>query len=311
MMGAKTLKTQRRSPVSAGILMYRHAGPRLEVLLVHPGGPYWRRKDEAAWSIPKGEMDGEQDAATVARREFAEETGVVLPAGPLEPLGEVRQRAGKRVIAFAVEGDLDVYAIRSNTFDMEWPPRSGKMQAFPEIDRAEWFDLTAAQKKIIDGQQPLLDRLAELVGPSGRSAAMNDPFDLKRFVDAQAQVYPRVVAELGRGQKQSHWVWFIFPQLAGLGFSAIAQRFAIASRDEAIAYLRHEILGPRLLECTRLVNAVEGKTIWQILGSPDDLKYRSSMTLFAAVSPEPEFRAAIDKYYDGEADHKTIELLGR
>jgi predicted NUDIX family NTP pyrophosphohydrolase len=174
-MGAKTLKAQRRSPVSAGILMYRHAEPRLEVLLVHPGGPYWRRKDEGAWSIPKGEMDGEQDAATVARREFAEETGVVLPAGPLEPLGEIRQRAGKRVIAFAVEGDLDVYAIRSNTFEMEWPPRSGKMQAFPEIDRAEWFDLAAAQKKIIDGQQPLLDRLAELVGPSGRSPRHERP----------------------------------------------------------------------------------------------------------------------------------------
>jgi uncharacterized protein (DUF1810 family) len=117
---------------------------------------------------------------------------------------------------------------------------------------------------------------------------MNDPFDLRRFVDAQAQVYQRVVTELGRGQKQSHWMWFIFPQFAGLGFSAMVQRFAIASRDEAVAYLRHDVLGPRLLECTRLVNSVEGKTIRQILGSPDDLKYRSSMTLFAAVSPEPD-----------------------
>ena len=126
---------------------------------------------------------------------------------------------------------------------------------------------------------------------------MNDPFDLRRFVDAQAQVYQRVVTELGRGQKQSHWMWFIFPQFAGLGFSAMVQRFAIASRDESVAYLRHDVLGPRLLECTRLVNSVEGKTIRQILGSPDDLKYRSSMTLFAAVSPEPEFRAALDKYY--------------
>ena len=139
---------------------------------------------------------------------------------------------------------------------------------------------------------------------------MNDPFDLQRFVEAQAQVYPRVVAELSGGHKQSHWMWFIFPQLAGLGFSVMAQRFAIASRDEAIAYLRHEILGPRLLECTQLVNAVQGKTIRQILGSPDDLKYRSSMTLFAAVSSEPEFRAAIDKYYSGEVDPKTLELLG-
>ena len=100
-------------------------------------------------------------------------------------------------------------------------------------------------------------------------------------------------------------------QFAGLGFSAMAQRFAIASRDEAVAYLRHGVLGPRLLECTRLVNSVEGKTIRQILGSPDDLKYRSSMTLFATVSPESEFRAAIDKYYAGEADPKTLELLGR
>lgn len=140
---------------------------------------------------------------------------------------------------------------------------------------------------------------------------MNDPFDLQRFVDAQAQVYPRVMAELSGGHKQSHWMWFIFPQLAGLGFSVMAQRFAIASRDEAIAYLRHEILGPRLLESTQLVNAVQGKTIRQLLGSPDDLKYRSSMTLFAAVSSEPEFRAAIDKYYSGQPDPKTLELLGQ
>ena len=97
---------------------------------------------------------------------------------------------------------------------------------------------------------------------------MNDPFDLRRFVDAQAQVYQRVVTELGRGQKQSHWMWFIFPQFAGLGFSAMVQRFAIASRDEAVAYLRHDVLGPRLLECTRLVNSVEGKTIRQIFGKP-------------------------------------------
>ena len=169
-MGARTLKAQPRSPVSAGILLYRHAGPRLEVLLVHPGGPYWRRKDEGAWSIPKGEMDGEQDAGAVARREFAEETGVVLAFETLEPLGEIRQRAGKRVIAFAAEGDLDVDAISSNTFEMEWPPRSGTMQEFPEIDRAAWFDLAAAQKKIIEGQRPLLERLAELVG-----AIRNEP----------------------------------------------------------------------------------------------------------------------------------------
>ncbi|WP_454632817.1 DUF1810 domain-containing protein [Bradyrhizobium cenepequi] len=139
---------------------------------------------------------------------------------------------------------------------------------------------------------------------------MSDRFDLARFVDAQAPVYRQVVAELGRGRKQSHWMWFIFPQLAGLGFSAMAQRFAIAFRDEATAYLQHDILGPRLLECTRLVNAVEGKTIREILGSPDDLKFRSSMTLFAAVSSAPEFPVALNKYYGGEADPRTLELLG-
>jgi uncharacterized protein (DUF1810 family) len=139
---------------------------------------------------------------------------------------------------------------------------------------------------------------------------MSDRFDLARFVDAQAPVYRQVVAELSRGSKQSHWMWFIFPQLAGLGLSAMAQRFAISSRDEAIAYLQHDILGPRLLECTRFVNAVEGRTIREILGSPDDLKFRSSMTLFAAVSSAPEFSAALKKYYGGEADPRTLKLLG-
>jgi uncharacterized protein (DUF1810 family) len=139
---------------------------------------------------------------------------------------------------------------------------------------------------------------------------MTDPFDLQRFVYAQAPVYQRVVAELRRGDKQSHWMWFIFPQLAGLGHSPMAQRYAIASRDEALAYLAHDVLGPRLRECTALVNAVEGHTIRQILGSPDDLKFRSSMTLFAAVSSEPEFAKAIAKFYGGAPDPKTLELLG-
>ena len=139
---------------------------------------------------------------------------------------------------------------------------------------------------------------------------MTDPFDLQRFVDAQASVYPRVLAELRRGEKQSHWMWFIFPQLAGLGHSPMAQRYAITSRDEALAYLAHDVLGPRLRECTARVNAVEGRSIRQILGSPDDLKFRSSMTLFAAVSPDPEFAAAIAKFYGGAPDRKTLELLG-
>jgi predicted NUDIX family NTP pyrophosphohydrolase len=154
---------------SAGILMYRRTGPRLEVLLVHPGGPFWRNKDEGAWSIPKGEMDENEDAAAAARREFLEETGCAL-SGPLEPLGEVRQRGGKRVTAFAVEADLDVDAIKSNSFEIEWPPKGSRMQSFPEIDRAAWFDLAAAHKKILEGQRPLLDRLAKLIAePGGRN----------------------------------------------------------------------------------------------------------------------------------------------
>jgi predicted NUDIX family NTP pyrophosphohydrolase len=164
------LSSSRRSASSAGILMYRRAGSKLEVLLVHPGGPYWRGKDEGAWSIPKGEMDAGEDAMSAAGREFTEETGVHL-AGLPEPLGEIRQRGGKRVVAFAVEGDLDAATIMSNSFEIEWPPRSGKMQAFPEIDRAEWFDLPVADGKILEGQRPLLDRLAALVGRSRAAAA--------------------------------------------------------------------------------------------------------------------------------------------
>lgn len=141
--------------------MYRRVGSKLEVLLVHPGGPYWRRRDNGAWSIPKGEMDAGEDAMSAASREFTEETGVRL-AGSLEPLGEVRQRGGKRVVAFAVEGDIDIGAIKSNTFEIEWPPKSGRMQVFPEIDRAAWFDLPAALVKILEGQRPFLDRLTEL-----------------------------------------------------------------------------------------------------------------------------------------------------
>lgn len=138
---------------------------------------------------------------------------------------------------------------------------------------------------------------------------MTDPFDLQRFLDAQAPIYPRVVDELRRGQKQTHWMWFVFPQLAGLGHSAMAQRFAIASREEAVAYLGHGVLGPRLRECTALVTAVEGRTAREILGSPDDLKFQSSMTLFGAVSSDPEFSAAIAKFYGGKPDQRTLDLL--
>ena len=138
---------------------------------------------------------------------------------------------------------------------------------------------------------------------------MSDPFELQRFVDAQAPVYQRVLAELRQGQKQSHWMWFIFPQLAGLGHSPMARRFALASSKEAAAYLDHGVLGPRLRECTALVNAVGGKTIREILGSPDDLKFCSSMTLFAAVSPDPEFATAIAKFCDGTPDPRTLQLI--
>jgi predicted NUDIX family NTP pyrophosphohydrolase len=137
----------------------------LEVLLVHPGGPYWRNKDEGSWSIPKGEIADGEDVEVAARREFMEETGAAL-SGSLDPLGEIRQRGGKRVIAFAVEGDVDVQNIRSNSFEIEWPPKGGRMQSFPEIDRAGWFDLPSARVKILEGQRPLLDRLAGLVKQS-------------------------------------------------------------------------------------------------------------------------------------------------
>jgi uncharacterized protein (DUF1810 family) len=137
-----------------------------------------------------------------------------------------------------------------------------------------------------------------------------DPFDLERFVEAQAPVYERVRSELREGRKLSHWMWFVFPQIEGLGSSAMARRFAIGSREEAQAYLAHPVLGPRLRECTRLVNLVEGSTIAQIFGSPDDMKFRSSMTLFARVAPQiPVFGEALDKYFEGKPDSLTLERL--
>ncbi len=136
-------------------------------------------------------------------------------------------------------------------------------------------------------------------------------FDLERFVAAQAPVYAQVRAELGAGRKQTHWMWFIFPQLLGLGASSTARRYALRSLDEARAYLRHPLLGPRLLECTRLVNDAAGRTAQEIFGHPDDLKFRSCMTVFAeAAGPEqPIFRAALRKYYGGEPDERTLALL--
>jgi uncharacterized protein (DUF1810 family) len=138
---------------------------------------------------------------------------------------------------------------------------------------------------------------------------VSDPFDLQRFVDAQEPVYRRVVEELRRGRKTSHWMWFIFPQIAGLGFSAMAQRFAIGSRAEAAAYLQHEVLGPRLIECTRLVLAARDKSITDILGSPDDMKFRSSMTLFDAVSTLATFSDAIAAFSQDGRDPATLSIL--
>jgi predicted NUDIX family NTP pyrophosphohydrolase len=152
-------KTSRRSMLSAGILAYRKGARGLEVLLVHPGGPFWRKKDNGAWSIPKGEIDAADAPEQVARREFAEELGPSASIGPLQPLGEIRQRGGKRVIAFAGEGHFDPAALTSNTFDIEWPPRSGRRQGFPEVDRAEWFSIEFARTKMLSGQVELLDRL--------------------------------------------------------------------------------------------------------------------------------------------------------
>jgi predicted NUDIX family NTP pyrophosphohydrolase len=145
---------------SAGIVLYRRSGGHLEVLLGHMGGPLWARKDAGAWSIPKGEYGADEDPFVAACREFHEELGMSVPTGAaLVDLGEVRQAGGKIVRAWAVPGDLDHAAVVSNTFDMEWPPRSGTIRTFPEIDRAAWFELAAAHDRIVAGQRPLLERL--------------------------------------------------------------------------------------------------------------------------------------------------------
>jgi uncharacterized protein (DUF1810 family) len=139
---------------------------------------------------------------------------------------------------------------------------------------------------------------------------LKDPYNLQRFVDAQSSVFEQVISELRQGRKRGHWMWFIFPQISGLGHSAMAARFAISSRQEAEAYLNHPILGPRLRECTRLLTLVEGRSIEEILGSPDDLKFRSSLTLFARVTPDNRiFQDALDKFYGGEYDALTLERL--
>jgi len=148
---------------SAGILLHRTGIDGTEVLLVHPGGPFWARKDLGAWSIPKGEVDEGEDPRACALREFAEETGTRLPESALDDLGSVKLKSGKLVLAFAVAGDLDAATVRSNTFELEWPPRSGRRRQLPEIDRAEWFGLDDARAKLNPAQSELVDRLAALL----------------------------------------------------------------------------------------------------------------------------------------------------
>lgn len=148
---------------SAGLLLFRRSAGHLEVLLGHMGGPYWARKDARAWSIPKGEYEPDEAPLAAARREFTEELGVPPPTGAAIELGEVRQSGGKTVIAFAVEGDLDPEAIVPGSFELEWPPRSGRLQAFPEVDRVAWFDLEAAAERIVTGQRELLVRLRSIL----------------------------------------------------------------------------------------------------------------------------------------------------
>ena len=148
---------------SAGILLHRAGDDGREVLLVHPGGPFWARKDAGAWSIPKGEVENSEDPRACALREFAEETGTRLPDATLEELGAVKLKSGKQVLAYAVAGDLDPADVRSNTFEAEWPPRSGRTQEFPEIDRAEWFDLPTARAKLNPAQAEFVDRLEALL----------------------------------------------------------------------------------------------------------------------------------------------------
>lgn len=144
---------------SAGLIVFRERAVLLEVLLGHMGGPFWARKEEGAWSIPKGELEHREEPLEAALREFEEELGHAPPQGPLLDLGEIRQKAGKVVVAFAVEGDFDPAQLRPGMFEMQWPPRSGTVRSFPEVDRVAWFDVETAKRKIVQGQVALLERL--------------------------------------------------------------------------------------------------------------------------------------------------------
>lgn len=152
---------------SAGILMYRGSGDALELLLAHPGGPFWAKKDLGAWSIPKGEYEEGDDPLAVAKREYEEELGSAPPQGVYADLGELTQPSRKIITAFAVEGDFDPANLKSNSFELEWPPKSGRKQSFAEVDRAEWFTTDAARKKILPGQAPFIDRLLTALRGNG------------------------------------------------------------------------------------------------------------------------------------------------
>ena len=149
---------------SAGVLLYRLSDRGPEVLLGHPGGPFWARKDDGAWSIPKGEYLDDEPSLAAALREFAEELGSPVPAGRRVELGTVKLPSGKQLTVYAVQGDLDVSTVRSNTFELEWPPKSGRLRTFPEIDRAGWFDVPAARAKLARGQAEFVDRLLAELG---------------------------------------------------------------------------------------------------------------------------------------------------
>lgn len=149
------------SKKSAGLLLFRKVSGHLEVLLVHPGGPFWAKKDEGAWSIPKGELEEDEEPLAASKREFEEETGLKPPDVEVIPLEPLRQPSGKLVYAWAVKHDFDPAGLKSNTFSMEWPPKSGRYQEFPEIDRAEWFSIKEASQKILKGQAPFLDQLQQ------------------------------------------------------------------------------------------------------------------------------------------------------
>jgi predicted NUDIX family NTP pyrophosphohydrolase len=149
---------------SAGILMFSGRGCGLRLLLVHPGGPFWAKKDEGAWSIPKGEYDVGEVPLAVARREFEEELGSPAPTGGVIGLGELVQPSRKQITAYAIEGDFDPSSLKSNRFEMEWPPKSGRMLSFPEVDRAEWFTPEEARTKILPGQRPFIERLVQCLG---------------------------------------------------------------------------------------------------------------------------------------------------